>query len=183
MWIRQFIKIVSTLLVVFCVAFWTLSLFEYKRVYTVYPQVHWKSFNVTSKLDTSNQMGKKVFNNFSKPGEPDWCRKQKFRSPPGKVTGLIFQPGSGNTWLRYLIQQLSGVKTGSIYRDNRLKKSGFAENVKSGTVAVVKSHKPASRIDRRQYRKVILLVRDLMNASIAEFNRIKSEDHTGFADI
>ena len=42
-----------------------------------------------------------------------------------KKAGLISFPGSGNTWTRHLIEQASGIYTGSVYGDKRLYKSGW----------------------------------------------------------
>ena len=42
-----------------------------------------------------------------------------------KKAGLISSPGSGNTWTRHLIEQASGIYTGSVYKDKRLYKSGW----------------------------------------------------------
>ena len=41
--------------------------------------------------------------------------------PPAPVTALASFPGSGNTWARYLIQQVSGYATGAVYNDDILK--------------------------------------------------------------
>ena len=41
------------------------------------------------------------------------------------LTALISFPGSGNTWVRHLLEEVTGVYTGSIYCDKVLKKSGF----------------------------------------------------------
>lgn len=38
----------------------------------------------------------------------EWCKPLGFLSTPGPVTALASFPGSGNTWLRYLIQQATG---------------------------------------------------------------------------
>lgn len=99
-----------------------------------------KLANVTKTLKSKDNCQQSQ-GNVSHCVEPKWCRPQHFRSPPGKVTGLISFPGSGNTWLRYLIQQLSGIKTGSVYSDKELNRTGMAELVKSGAVAVVKDHR------------------------------------------
>ena len=56
---------------------------------------------------------------------------------------LISFPGSGNTWLRHLIEEISGVFTGSVYNDGRLYDQGFSgefEDPLSGKVIVVKTH-------------------------------------------
>ena len=52
-----------------------------------------------------------------------WCNELKFVDPPGQLTALASFPGSGNTWVRYLIQQATGYVTGSIYNDGSLKNS------------------------------------------------------------
>lgn len=36
------------------------------------------------------------------------CLHPRFREPPGPVVALASFPGSGNTWLRYLVQQTTG---------------------------------------------------------------------------
>ena len=33
-------------------------------------------------------------------------------------------PGTGNTWLRYLIESITGIFTGSVYNDERLRRKG-----------------------------------------------------------
>jgi len=41
------------------------------------------------------------------------------------LVGLASYPGSGNTWLRHLIQMATGVYTGSAYMDIDLLAKGF----------------------------------------------------------
>ena len=44
-----------------------------------------------------------------KPGVPiSWCKTLGLKAAPGPVTALASFPGSGNTWLRYLLQQATG---------------------------------------------------------------------------
>jgi hypothetical protein len=38
-----------------------------------------------------------------------WCHQLRFQDPPGSVSALVSFPGSGNTWVRYLIQQATGM--------------------------------------------------------------------------
>ncbi len=56
---------------------------------------------------------------------------------------LMSYPGSGNTWVRGLLERATGICTGSVYCDSALKRGGFnGENIFSGTVLVTKSHSP-----------------------------------------
>ncbi|XP_055844365.1 WSCD family member CG9164 [Episyrphus balteatus] len=96
------------------------------------------------------------------------------------LTALASFPGSGNTWLRYLLQQSTGIFTGSIYKDYGLLKSGFpAENICNKSVLVVKTHEWGPNA-WGAFSKAILLVRDPDKAILAEFNR-QSGGHVGFA--
>lgn len=55
------------------------------------------------------------------------------------IPALASFPGSGNTWLRYMLQQATGILTGSVYKDYGLLKSGFpAESIANSSVLIVK---------------------------------------------
>uniref|UniRef100_A0A182PBY4 Sulfotransferase domain-containing protein n=1 Tax=Anopheles epiroticus TaxID=199890 RepID=A0A182PBY4_9DIPT len=97
-----------------------------------------------------------------------------------ELAALVSFPGSGNTWLRYLLQQATGILTGSVYKDYGLLKSGFpAESVANSSVLVVKTHEWGPHA-WAPYTKAILLIRDPERAILAEFNR-QSGGHVGFA--
>ncbi|CAH1230722.1 WSCD2 [Branchiostoma lanceolatum] len=98
------------------------------------------------------------------------------------LTALVSFPGSGNTWVRHLIEKATGIYTGSFYNDGDLFNKGFIgekENwLKRNTVAV-KSH----RFDRAHIEKfdsAILIIRNPYNAIVSEHNR-KHGGHTGLA--
>ncbi|KAB7497816.1 WSCD family member [Armadillidium nasatum] len=109
-----------------------------------------------------------------------WCKPLRWRIPPGPNTALVSFPGSGNTWLRYLLQQATGYYTGSVYKDYALLKNGFpAESVANGTVLVVKTHEWGPET-RKIFSKAILLIREPVQSILAEFNR-QSGGHIGHA--
>ena len=84
--------------------------------------------------------------------EIQWCSDNpKFREFPGPRVGIASFPGSGNTWVRYLLQQMTGILTGSVYEDGDLRRNGFkGEYHRSGKVLVVKTHEwgPIARSDQ-----------------------------------
>lgn len=94
--------------------------------------------------------------------------------------GLVSFPGSGNTWARGLLEQVTGYCTGSIYCDPGLLEKGFAgENVQSGAALVVKSHMPkASWINDSsegkygEFGAIIFIIRNPFDALEAEMNRM-----------
>lgn len=80
-------------------------------------------------------------------------------------------PGSGNTWTRYLLQQATGIWTGSVYHDKALPGSVFqSEDIQDSSVLFVKTHKYKQH-DTKMYSKAVLIVRDPKDAIYAEFNR------------
>ncbi|CAK1541396.1 unnamed protein product [Leptosia nina] len=103
-----------------------------------------------------------------------WCKELRLRIPPSSVVALVSYPGSGNTWLRYLLQQATGIMTGSIYMDYGLRVHGFpAENVTNGSVLVVKTHEgPPSD---NKFQAAILLIRNPRDAILFEYLLIKAD--------
>lgn len=93
------------------------------------------------------------------------------------LTGLLSCPGSGNTWVRHLIQQLTGLGTSSMDCDVQLKKRGFpfeCETHKERTIAV-KSHYID---DLNKFKKVILVVRNPFD-TILSWASFSKGGHTG----
>ena len=65
----------------------------------------------------------------------------KLRSKEGPLTALASKPGSGNTWVRHLLQLATGIQTGSIFNEQRLKRNGFpGEGITNGSVIAIKTH-------------------------------------------
>ena len=65
----------------------------------------------------------------------------KLLDPPRSATGLVSRPGSGNTWVRHLLQLATGFQTGSHFFDLALKLGGFpGEGISDGSVIAIKAH-------------------------------------------
>ena len=91
---------------------------------------------------------------------------------------LVSLPGSGNTWIRFLLDRLFGVYSGSLTFDKSLYKGGFrGENneFESRKSIVTKAHKHISNAEAG-----LLLIRNPYDAALAEFNR-QGNGHTGHA--
>eukprot|EP00057_Strongylocentrotus_purpuratus_P026022 XP_011680496.1 PREDICTED: WSC domain-containing protein 2 [Strongylocentrotus purpuratus] len=92
-------------------------------------------------------------------------------------------PGSGNTWVRYLVERATGIFTGSYYDDGDLYRKGFLgerENWRKGNTIAVKTH----RFDEEHissFDGAILIIRNPYKAIMSEHNR-KFGGHTGFAN-
>ena len=88
-------------------------------------------------------------------------------------------PGSGNTWLRGLIQQVTGLCTGSYYCDPLLLNSFPGEGIQSGAVLFVKTHKLPRKVNFR-YNGGVFLVRNPFHAIVSEYTRsLTNSNHTG----
>ncbi|XP_059145586.1 WSCD family member GA21586-like [Physella acuta] len=112
---------------------------------------------------------------------PESCGAVRWSRRNLPVTGLVSFPGSGNTWLRFLIQEATGVYTGSEYHDTELRMRGFlAEGVANSSTIVVKTH-GSDVITRDRYEKAVLLIRHPKGAIKAEFNRIYGGGHKSTA--
>ena len=131
----------------------------------------------------------------SQPDKRKDCYQQRsFLPNQSPMVALVSFQGSGNTWLRYLLEQSTGIYTGSIYCDTALKSYFPGEYVVSGNVVVIKTHIPdthhiptplQSSLKRKLYDKAILLVRNPFDALVSEANRRwsnkKDDDHLGLA--
>ena len=109
-----------------------------------------------------------------------WCSGRTFRNKGSPIVALVSFHGSGNTWLRYLLEQATGYYTGSIYCDSALKAVFPGESVASGNVVAVKTHHSDSRdlpkdiqlaTGQEKYHKAVVLVRNPFDALISEANR------------
>ena len=87
---------------------------------------------------------------------------------------LISAEGSGNTWLRGLLEKATGVCTGFEWCDAAMRARGFVgEGVASGKVLVAKTHVtiPKWRERKGLYDSAVFLLRHPAQSLIAEWNR------------
>lgn len=92
---------------------------------------------------------------------------------------LASYPGSGNTWLRGLLETATGICTGFEFCDISMRVKGFAgENIVSGAVSVVKTHgypRWKNKMTRHgssvHFDSAVVLVRNPLHAIVAEWNR------------
>ena len=73
------------------------------------------------------------------------CRYAKFMDPQRPILpqiGVVSVPGSGNTWIRNLLERLTGVVAGSVYVDTHAAQHsiGGLEPWNSGRSTFIKSH-------------------------------------------
>jgi hypothetical protein len=109
-----------------------------------------------------------------------------FRQSRGnEPVALVSVPGSGNTWVRGLLEKATGICTGSIYCDYPLRIKGFVgEYVRDDSVLVVKTHTSdyqwsGVKLEKRNrddalYGSAILLVRNPFATFVSEWNRIQT---------
>lgn len=85
-------------------------------------------------------------------------------------------PGSGNTWVRQVIEELTGVFTGSVYCDRLLTASGmWGEGMDTEYVSVVKNHMPSYKFRRSA---VIGIVRNPYHAIMSYIAFFSTHAHT-----
>ena len=84
----------------------------------------------------------------------NWCNGiPHFRTKPGLKVVLASFPGSGNTWMRHLLQQSTGIFAASKYYDGSLARAGFPAvgicNDYIDKVIAVKTHGPKTNKTRK----------------------------------
>ncbi|CAG7722163.1 unnamed protein product [Allacma fusca] len=126
-----------------------------------------------------------VARRYPRPGDVD-CQNftiSLFQENTFNPVGLVSYPGSGNTWLRHLIEFSTGVFTGSVYMDEDLLAKGFLgekEAWDSGSTVVQKLHLKYS--PAYKFPSSILLIREPYPAIIS-FVHFKESGHLGFAQV
>ena len=101
----------------------------------------------------------------------------------GRTVALVSLPGSGNTWARGLLERATGICTGSLYCDKKIRASGFCgEGVKGASTIAVKTHdtilswsddKRPHISGRPLFDMAIFILRSPFDATISDWNRRK----------
>lgn len=114
------------------------------------------------------------------------CRAMAETKPPRRRVALSSLPGSGNTWVRQLLEAATGICTGSMWCDGSLRANHFCgEGQHSESFLVIKDHSPSvswrsntresnSKVNSERmpkYDAMILVHRDPFDATVAEWNR------------
>lgn len=104
-----------------------------------------------------------------------------------RVITLVSFPGSGSTWTRLLLEQVTGIFTGSIFCDPELRTSGFfGEQIITSNVLAVKTHYPGigdprvNHFNPAHVDGVIFIMRNPLDSIVAERKRqvLTANKHT-----
>ena len=105
------------------------------------------------------------------PKSDQHCKKMLFQSS-GSVIALASFPGSGNSWVRQLLESATGIYTGALYCDPAYVRAGMiGEGVSTQNVIAVKTHEtPADAKKLLNHDKAIYIVRSPFAAMLAFYN-------------
>ena len=100
------------------------------------------------------------------------CKKMTFQSS-GPIVALGSFPGSGNSWVRELLESATGIYTGAVYCDGSYVAAGMiGEGVTTENVIAIKTHDwPYAAKKRIKLDKAIYIVRSPFGSILAEHNR------------
>ncbi|XP_070573647.1 sialate:O-sulfotransferase 1-like [Ptychodera flava] len=99
------------------------------------------------------------------------------------LVALASFPGSGNTWLRYLLERYIGIYTGSFYTDGDLANAGFrgeSRYWKRRDMLVVKVHETGDDAIS-EFDGAVLLLRNPFDAIVSERHRQSGGGHIKIA--
>ena len=100
------------------------------------------------------------------------CKKMSFKNS-GPVVILGSFPGSGNSWIRQLLESATGIYTGAVFCDKSYIQAGMiGEGVTTANVIAVKAHAIPAKVKRQaDFDKAIYLVRSPFACILSENNR------------
>jgi len=124
--------------------------------------------------------GKEILKHFSDvegvfqiPKQQHTCKNMSFQNS-GTPVALASYPGSGNSWVRQLLETSTGIYTGTMFCDNAYIRAGMiGEGVVSNQVIAVKSHYESPKWKFPE--KIIYIVRNPFDVFVADWNRLMSK--------
>ncbi|CAB4055931.1 unnamed protein product [Lepeophtheirus salmonis] len=122
-----------------CLCVFLLGLFFVLTLFTKYSSKRGREGNISRFVELLEE--EDAF-----PSEDKECRNFEIRHlKPGCIApkALVSYPGSGNTWLRYLLDTSVGIFTGSRYKDLEIQSSGMWGEIRpwnDGSTLVQKTH-------------------------------------------
>ena len=109
---------------------------------------------------------------ISMPPSHQHCKTMAFKNS-GPVVALASFPGSGNSWVRQLLEASTGIYTGAVYCDSSYIKAGMiGEGVRTNNVIAVKAHQDPPLVSKlMKNNKAIYIIRNPFDAILSEYNR------------
>ena len=114
------------------------------------------------------------------------------------LAAIISYPGSGNTWVRHLIETATGFYTGSLFNDSALFDKGFKGEILKFTdfkqligikhhsfhgAGYINSNNFSNLIRTSKESKCLILLRNPYDAYLAEFSRHYSNTHESISKL
>ncbi|XP_071390757.1 LOW QUALITY PROTEIN: sialate:O-sulfotransferase 1 [Centroberyx affinis] len=166
-----------------CFCTWTSSLFSLSQQSQDQPCVGNTGLNHTSTSMPTAPTDHDYYQVYHTPVLDSRCKERMFLPQrSSSLVALSSFPGAGNTWVRHLIELVTGYYTGSFYFDGTLYNRGFKgekDYWKSGRSICVKTHESGQK-EIEMFDSAILLIRNPYRSLMAEFNR-KCAGHLGHA--
>ena len=133
-------------------------------------------------LKKSNTLQTK--SSISMPPSHQHCKTMSFKSS-GPTVALVSYPGSGNSWVRQLLEASTGIYTGAVYCDSSYINAGMiGEGVQTNNVIAVKTHyDPLSVSKLIKSNKAIYIVRNPFDAILSEYNRAIAVSSKKYASL
>jgi len=101
------------------------------------------------------------------------CKNMSFQKSRDFVALLSF-PGSGNSWVRQLLETTTGIYTGALYCDpNYIHAGMFGEGIQNSNVLVMKIHFHPN--PKWLPERIMYIVRNPFDCILAEWNRLLQE--------
>ena len=121
---------------------------------------------------------------ISMPPSHQHCKTMSFKSS-GPTVALVSYPGSGNSWVRQLLEASTGIYTGAVYCDSSYINVGMiGEGVKTNNVIAVKGHQDPPLIRKLiNNNKAIYIVRNPFDAILSEYNRAIAVSSKKYASL